>query len=118
MVAVHLELAKVAIRTDQPLRAIDIYSNALKQHCYDPSLQIGIARIYEQLNDARKAFLLYKQVLSFDNNSVESIASIASYHFYTDQPEVALRFYKRLIECGVGSSELWNNMGLCCFYSS
>jgi tetratricopeptide repeat protein 8 len=49
------------------------------------------------LNDSRKAFLLYKQVLTFDNNSVESIASIASYHFYTDQPEVALRFYKRLI---------------------
>lgn len=70
------------------------------------------------LNDSRKAFLLYKQVLTFDNNSVESIASIASYHFYTDQPEVALRFYKRLIQCGVASSELWNNMGLCCFFAS
>ena len=84
MVALHLELAKVAIRQDQPLRAIDIYSNALLKHCYDPSLQVGIARIYEMLNDAWKSFVLYKTVLTFDNNSIESIASIASYHFYTD----------------------------------
>ena len=32
----------------------------------------------------RKSFLMYKQVLSYENNSVEAIASIASYHFYTD----------------------------------
>ena len=31
---------------------------------------------------------------------------------------MALRFYKRLIQCGVNSSELWNNMGLCCYYSA
>lgn len=60
-------------------------------------MQMGIARVHEMLNDSRKAFLLYKQVLTFENNSCESIASIASYHFYTDQPEVALRFYKRLV---------------------
>lgn len=51
---------------------------------YDPQLQIGMARINDMLNDAKKAFTLYKQVLTFDNNSVEAIASIASYHFYTD----------------------------------
>lgn len=78
----------------------------------------GVARIYDMLNDPRKSFLMYKQVLSYENNSVEAIASIASYHFYTDQPEVALRFYKRLLQCGVNTAELWNNMGLCCFYAS
>ena len=44
----------------------------------------GIARIHERLNDSKKSFLMYKQLLTFDNNSVESIASIAAYHFYTD----------------------------------
>ena len=87
-------------------------------HKYEASFIAGIARIYEMLNDPRKAFNMYKQVLVVDNNSVESIASIASYHFYTDQPEVALRFYKRLLQCGINSAELWNNMGLCCFYAS
>jgi len=43
---------------------------------------------------------------------------LASYHFYTDQPEVALRFYWWLLSAGVNSSELWNNIGLCCFYAS
>ena len=38
----------------------------------------GIARIYDMLNDPRKAFQMYKQVLYFDNNSIESIASAAS----------------------------------------
>ena len=61
---------------------------------------------------------MYKKVLILQNNNVEAIASIASYHFYTDQPEVALRFYKRLVQCGINSPELWNNMGLCCYYAS
>lgn len=48
---------------------------------------------------------------------MESIASLASYHFYTDQPEVALRFYRRLVQLGVNNAELWNNLGLCSYYS-
>jgi len=30
---------------------------------------------------------------------------------------VALWFYRRLLSAGVNSSELWNNIGLCCFYA-
>ncbi len=48
---------------------------------------------------------------------MESVASLASYHFYTDQPEVALRFYRRLVQLGVNNAELWSNMGLCSYYS-
>lgn len=29
-----------------------------------------------------------------------------------------MRFYKRLVQCGVSSAELWNNMGLCCYYAA
>ena len=53
-------------------------------HVYEPSFIAGVARIHDMLNDPKKAFQMYKQVLVVDNNSVESIASIASYHFYTD----------------------------------
>ena len=38
------------------------------------------------------------QVLYFDSSNVESIACLASHHFYTDQPEIALRFYRRLLQ--------------------
>lgn len=41
-----------------------------------------------------KAVQLYKEVLHFDNTHVEAIACIATHHFYTDQPEIALRFYR------------------------
>lgn len=58
------------------------------------------------------------QVLSFDASNVESIACLASHHFYTDQPEVALKHYRRLLQMGVQNTELWNNLGLCCFYAS
>ena len=118
MVSTQIELVKVAIKQDQPIRAVELLQNGMKIHMYDPQLQMGVARVHDMLNDSRKAFLLYKSVLTFENNSVEAIASIASYHFYTDQPEVALRFYKRLVQCGVISSELWNNMGLCCYYAA
>lgn len=66
------------------MRAIDIYESALRKHLFDPALQTGIARVHDMLNDARRAFTLFRSVLNFDNNSVEAIASIASYHFYTD----------------------------------
>jgi tetratricopeptide repeat protein 8 len=118
MIGTQIELAKVAIRLDQPVRAIQLYDEGLRKHSFESSLEVGIARIHEQLNDSRKSFLLYKNILILQNNNVEAIASIASYHFYTDQPEVALRFYKRLVQCGVNSPELWNNMGLCCYYAS
>ena len=58
------------------------------------------------------------QVLAADASSVEAIASLAAHHFYTDQPELALRFYRRLLQMGVSNPELWCNLGLCCFYAS
>lgn len=118
MIVLHLELVKVAVKQDQPMRAIELYNKALDIFKNESTFRIGIARIHDLLNDPARAFVIYKQVLKFDNNNIEAIASIASYHFYTDQPEVALRFYWRLVQCGVTDCELWNNIGLCAFYAS
>lgn len=30
----------------------------------------------------------------------------------------ACRYYRRLLQMGVSNTELWNNLGLCCFYAS
>ena len=56
--------------------------------------------------------------MHFDASNIEAIACIASHHFYDDQPEVALRFYRRLVQMGVNNAELWCNLGLCCLYAS
>ena len=66
------------------MRAIELYERALDTYNNESSLKVGIARIHDLLNDPFKAYTLYKQILIYDNNNVEAIASIASYHFYTD----------------------------------
>jgi tetratricopeptide repeat protein 8 len=31
---------------------------------------------------------------------------------------MAIRYYRRLLQMGVNNTEVWNNIGLCCFYSA
>eukprot|EP00455_Lapot_gusevi_P018693 TRINITY_DN20242_c0_g1_i10.p1 TRINITY_DN20242_c0_g1~~TRINITY_DN20242_c0_g1_i10.p1 ORF type:complete len:501 (+),score=88.98 TRINITY_DN20242_c0_g1_i10:70-1572(+) len=118
MLLTYLELSKVYLRLDQPNTALDTYTRASERYPGDTHLILGIARVYEALNDLVKAIQYYKKVLHYDAANVEAIACLASHHFYTDQPEMALRFYRRLLQMGVHNSELWNNIGLCCFYAS
>jgi tetratricopeptide repeat protein 8 len=113
MVLTHLELAKVYMRRDQALKTIEVYKNGLETHPFEVHLYTGISRTYEQINDPINSNKLCKNVLNFDNTNMEAIATLACYHFYTNQPEIALRYYRRLIQCGVYNAELWNNVGLC-----
>jgi len=46
------------------------------------------------LNDMKTAVAEYKNVLHQDNMCIEAIACIATHHFYTDQPEIALNYYR------------------------
>ncbi|KAL1528340.1 hypothetical protein AB1Y20_009694 [Prymnesium parvum] len=118
MVVAHLQLAKVALRLDQPNKALELYQQGCEKFPSDTSLMLGIARVYEAINDPVKSVAQFKKVLGVDASNVEAIASLAAHHFYTDQPELALRFYRRLLQMGVSNPELWCNLGLCCFYAS
>ena len=53
-------------------------------HHYEPHFLTGIARVHDMLNDTTKALECYKKVLQLDNSSIEAIAQIASFYFYTD----------------------------------
>ncbi|XP_013778798.1 tetratricopeptide repeat protein 8-like [Limulus polyphemus] len=90
----YLWLGKVYIRLDQPLAALEVYKHSLGNFPGETSLLTSIARIYEALNDMNLAVKYYKDVLQFDAINVEAIACIATHHFYSDQPELALRFYR------------------------
>jgi tetratricopeptide repeat protein 8 len=71
------------------------------------------------LNEAEKAIPYYKRVLTLDASNVEAIACLGAHYFYSDQAEMSLRYYRRLLQMGISNNtELWNNIGLCCFYSS
>ena len=46
------------------------------------------------LNNTDESISYYREVLKSDSTSVEAIASIATHHFYSDQPEIALSYYR------------------------
>ncbi|ETE67387.1 Tetratricopeptide repeat protein 8, partial [Ophiophagus hannah] len=117
MVDTVLYLAKVYSRLDQPLTALNVFKQGLERFPGEVSLLCGMARIHEEMNNISMAAECYKDVLKQDNTHVEAIACIASNHFYSDQPEIALRFYRRLLQMGIYNSQLFNNLGLCCFYA-
>jgi len=118
MIAPYLELSKIYLKLDQPNTALDNYMRASEKYSGDVALILGIARVYDALNDLARGVQYYKKVLHYDASNAEAIACLASHHFYTDQPEIALRFYRRLLQMGVNNTELWSNIGLCCFHSS
>ena len=64
------------------------------------------------------SLLLYKKVLQYDANSVEAISCLAAHYFYAHQPELSLKYFRRLLQMGVTTTELWCNLGLSCFYSA
>ncbi|XP_062946053.1 tetratricopeptide repeat protein 8 isoform X2 [Cynocephalus volans] len=117
MVDTFLYLAKVYISLDQPVTTLNLFKQGLDKFPGEVTLLCGIARIYEDMNNMSSAAEYYKEVLKQDNTHVEAIACIGSNHFYSDQPEVALRFYRRLLQMGVYNCQLFNNLGLCCFYA-
>jgi len=46
------------------------------------------------LNNITESSQFYKEVLHSDNMNIEAIACIGSNYFYSDQYEVALKFYR------------------------
>ncbi|RHY26953.1 hypothetical protein DYB32_007147 [Aphanomyces invadans] len=123
MVVTYLELAKVYLKLDQPNTALEHYAKAK----YVADLDVGALRcgrekfpedVHILIGIARSCWLHSAQVLALDPANIEAIACLASNHFYTDHPEVALRYYRRLLQMDVNTTELWCNVGLCCFYAS
>jgi len=122
-----LDLGKVYLRIDQPRNALDTYAEALESFPGSTAVNIAVARTHDMLQNSEAALQTFKDVLKLDPSNIEAVASLGAHYFYSDQPEVALRFYKRLLELTQFSNhedeglnacaELWNNVGLCCFFS-
>ncbi|XP_059085727.1 tetratricopeptide repeat protein 8-like isoform X3 [Tigriopus californicus] len=117
MIDVFLHLARVYLRIDQPMAALEVYRTGLDKFPNEISLLTGVARIYEAIGNLPLSAKYYKVILKDDAINVEAIACIGMNHFYADQPELSLRFYRRLLQMGINNAELFNNIGLCCFYS-
>ena len=51
----------------------------------EPRMVLGIARIYDMIQNTELAVQYYKQVLVLDASYIEAIACLGAHHFYTDQ---------------------------------
>ena len=117
MAVVSLELAKTQLRLDQPAAALATCRAALERAPSDARILVCIARIQEMLGDDDAMASTYKLVLGEEPSHVEALAMLAGRHFYDDQPEVALRYLRRLLQNGAvaRSPALLCNVGLAAF---
>lgn len=110
-------MKSVYVKMDQPLKAMEVLTKAEEENSSEVYFSLYKSRIYEMICEYDKSISLYKNILTRDTCNFESLACIGSHYFYSDHPEVALKYYKRLFELGINSAEVWNNMGLSAFYS-
>ena len=113
MIISSLELAKIDIKRDQPNGALATYDACLSAIPGDIDALLGKARIYDMLNDQAAASAAFREVLRMDGSNIEALACRAAMHYHNDEPQMALRLYRRLLQMGVGHAEIWNNIGLC-----
>lgn len=114
---VYLWLGKVYLRLDQPLAALNVYKLGLIKFPGETFLLAYCARVHEALVQLDESVTIYKEILTYEAINVEAIACIAMHHFYCDQPEIGLRYYRRLLQMGTKNAQIYNNLGLCCYYS-
>ncbi|KJH48231.1 tetratricopeptide repeat protein [Dictyocaulus viviparus] len=108
-------LAKVYSRLDQPLMSNKFYEQGLMVFQDDVTLLTGLARNKELLGELSESNECYKKILIMQANNIEAIACIATNYYYGDKPEIALCYYRRIMQMGVNNAELMMNIGLCCF---
>lgn len=114
---IFLRLIRIYLRMDQPLSATEICRAALTVYPEDVSILTEMARLNEATGEMQASIKFYRSVVIEDAMNTEAIACIAVYHFYNYQPELALRYYRRVLAMGAHSAELYNNLGLCCLYA-
>lgn len=111
-----LLLARVYVKIDQPLAAIEVLTTALERFPNEVSLLTQQSRILELMGNLQTSVRMYRQIAQLEPINTEALACIAVHHFYGNQPEMALLYYRRILSMGAHSCELFCNLGLCCLY--
>lgn len=82
------------IKIDQPLAAIDILENSLKKFPDEVSLMTHQARILELMGNLQTSVRIHRKIAQLEPINAEALACIAVHHFYGNQPEMALLYYR------------------------
>ncbi len=125
-VTLRLHAGRCALRMDQPAAALRVYEAGVGGAAAggargDAALLLAAARVHEQLGNGEAAAALWRRALLADATSTEATACLAAAAFYADQPELAIRHYRRLLLAAGGGArapaELWANLGLSTFFA-
>jgi tetratricopeptide repeat protein 8 len=65
-----------------------------------------------------KSVQIYRLALKEDATNIEAIACIGMHHFYSDQPEVALQFYRLIFYFFPNSGLFFNRVSRLCLFSA
>ncbi|XP_059706103.1 tetratricopeptide repeat protein 8 isoform X2 [Haemorhous mexicanus] len=77
MVDTFLYLAKVYLRLDQPVTALNLFKQGLERFPGEVTLICGIARIYEGIGDLNLAYQCFKLTLVNNNDYAEAYNNLA-----------------------------------------
>ncbi|XP_035772907.1 tetratricopeptide repeat protein 8-like [Anopheles albimanus] len=113
---VVLLLARIYVKIDQPMAALEVCRAALEKLPHEITLLTQQARILELVGNLTTSVRRYRQIAVLDPMNTEALACIAVSYFYANQPETALLYYRRILALGAHSAELYCNIGLCCLY--
>lgn len=111
-----LLLARVYVKIDQPLAALEVCRASLERLPGETMLLTQQARIFELLTNLQSSVRMYRQIIKTEPMNAEALSCIAVHHFYNNNPETALLYYRRILSMGAHSAELYCNIGLCCLY--
>lgn len=73
---------------------MEVCLSGLKIFPNDVTLLTELGRLAEALNDTSTSVKYYRTIVIEDAMNSEAIACIGMYHFYNNQPELALRYYR------------------------
>ncbi|OHT05808.1 TPR Domain containing protein [Tritrichomonas foetus] len=108
----RLELSKLYVRIDQPVKAMAELDNGLEQFPREYRFMLSQARLSDQLGNTIKAREIWRNVLKIDQASIEAIANLGAVTYYEDQPETASIFYSYLRRLGIVNSAVMNNIAM------
>lgn len=89
-----LLLARVYVRVDQPMAALVVLDVALEELPNDTAVLTQQGRIFEMMDNMQASARMYRHIAQLEPVNAEALASIAVHHFYGNQPEMALMYYR------------------------
>ena len=108
----RLELAKLYVKLDQPMKALSELSTGFEQFPQEIRFLLAKGRIHDLLGESNTARDTWRQVLQIDQACVEAAANLGAATFYEDQPETASRFFTYLRKLGIVNTSVLNNIAI------